>query len=313
MTERDVVRVLRREAVDVVLAQYGTMGAEVVDACRATGTPLVVQFHGYDASRGDILASRKLAYAKIFEFAASVVAVSSAMAERLVSLGADRQRVVHIPCGVDCSMFVGADPAHAPPTLVGVGRFVEKKGPHLTLLAFARATLRVPNARLVLAGDGPLREACLRMAKALGLADRAEMPGVVTHGEALRLMRGARAFVQHSIVGSSGDREGTPVAVMEASACGLPVIATRHEGIRDVVVEGRTGELVDEMDVDGMAVHMQRALLDGEWAAALGRNGAELVRAHHTLDQSIDKLRAVLHAAALTRRPAGARLGGDAR
>jgi glycosyltransferase involved in cell wall biosynthesis len=103
-------------------------------------------------------------------------------------------------------------------------------------------------------------------------------------------MRQARVFVQHSVVAADGNREGTPVAIIEAGASGLPVVATRHAGIPDVVVEGSTGFLVDERDVEGMARHMIRLAQDAELAGRLGRAARERVQVHFSTETSIRRL-----------------------
>ena len=108
----------------------------------------------------------------------------------------------------------------------------------------------------------------------------------------------ARAFVQHSMTAPGGDSEGTPVAILEASAAGLPVVSTRHAGIPDVVVEGTTGFLVDEGDTDGMARHLVALADDPGLADELGRNAAQHVRQHFTVTHSIGRLARVLEAAA---------------
>jgi Glycosyl transferases group 1 len=86
-------------------------------------------------------------------------------------------------------------------------------------------------------------------------------------------LRGARAFVQHSITAVDGDSEGLPNSVLEASATGIPVVSTRHAGIPEIVVDGTTGYLVDEHDVPAMVTQMERLLGDPALAATLGRAG----------------------------------------
>ena len=113
-------------------------------------------------------------------------------------------------------------------------------------------------------------------------------------------MKRARAFVQHSIRPSSGDSEGTPVGVVEAGASGLPVVATRHGGIKDVVVEEETRLLVDEGDVDAMALHMTRLAADPSLAGHLGAAGRDRIAARYGMDARIELLWGILQDAAGT-------------
>jgi colanic acid/amylovoran biosynthesis glycosyltransferase len=174
---------------------------------------------------------------------------------------------------------------------------VEKKGPHLTLLAFARLHADRPDARLLMVGDGPLLAPCRQLAAALGLAESVQFLGPRSHGEVARLMAGARALVQHSQQAADGDAEGTPVAILEAAAAGLPVVATRHGGIVDAVREGETGLLVDAGDVAGMAEAM-RALADApELASRLGRAARARAVAHYDQEAALARLWALIAAA----------------
>ena len=101
--------------------------------------------------------------------------------------------------------------------------------------------------------------------------------GALPQRQIVERMRLARGFVQHSLVAPDGDSEGNPVAVMEAQLCGLPVVATRHAGIPEVVLEEETGLLVDEGDVDGMAVAMRRLVLEPSLAGQFGMAGQRRV------------------------------------
>ena len=132
----------------------------------------------------------------------------------------------------------------------------------------------------------------------MGLQDAVSFLGAQPHSRVKAEMRNADIFVQHSIVASDGDSEGTPVAVLEAGAMGLPVVATKHAGIPDVVVHGETGLLSEERDIGAMAKHICKLLSDAPLCRELGRNAFQHVRRFYTLDKSIQRLQLVLEAAA---------------
>ena len=284
--------------VDVVLAEYGQTGSATAASCRLAGVPLVVHFHGYDASNRIELERHADGYQRMFKSANAIVVVSKAMQRQLLSLGAPEEKVRLNCYGTKIDERPASDPASNPPTLVGVGRFVEKKAPHLTILAFAKAAADRPDARLILAGDGPLWGACVSLVKALSLEHAVELPGLIDHERVSVLMQQARAFVQHSVVASNGDSEGTPLAVLEAAAAGIPVISTRHAGIPDVIESGVTGFLVDEFDIDGMATFMRQVLDDPNQAASVGREARAYISANLSLPQSLERLRTILNEAA---------------
>lgn len=285
-----VERFLHEHRIHAVLAEYGPTGVAIKDICQQTGIPLIVHFHGYDAYKHSVLEEEGRRYAELFEAAAAVVAVSRAMEEQLVELGAPAEKVFYNPCGVDLSLFEASDAGQNPPTLVAVGRFVDKKAPYLTLLAFKELLEEVQQGRLVMIGDGPLLECCQRLAATLGISSAVEFPGVSSHADLANAMRAARGFVQHSVQAFSGDSEGTPVAVLEAGASGLPVVATRHAGIPDVVVEGETGFLVDEGDVHAMAEGMVRLASMPDLAGRMGAAARKRIEEHFSMEKSIANL-----------------------
>jgi colanic acid/amylovoran biosynthesis glycosyltransferase len=281
----------RRHRPDALIAEFGFHAVRMMEASTWSGIPLVVQFHGSDASARDRLVPLRKRYRRLLSIAAGVVAKSEPMRRTLLELGAPAQRLVVSPCGADAGLFHGSAPAHAPPTFLAVGRFVAKKGPLLTIRAFAAALNQLPPAnsadmRLVMVGDGPLLPAACQLVDQLGLGDRARFPGLCPPVEVAERMRQCRAFLQHSLVAPDGDSEGSPVSVMEAQLSGLPVIATRHAGIPEVVVDGQTGLLVEEGDVDAMAAAIVRLATDPELAGRMGRAavrraGAAFTVAHH--------------------------------
>ena len=171
---------------------------------------------------------------------------------------------------------------------------MNKKAPHITLEAFRQVLAQRPEAHLTMAGTGPLWESCASLVKALGIGGQVHLAGVLKPEAIADLLRGSRAFVQHSVVAHNGDSEGTPLAVLEAMATGVPVVATSHAGIADVVVHERFGFLCAEHDVASMAAHMISLIDDAERAGAMGRAARAHMEAEHRLDMSIAALHEAL-------------------
>jgi len=288
------IAAFRRICPDAVVAEYGTTGIRVMEICRQLGIPLIVHFHGSDASKHEVLKEYSYSYSILFHRAAAIVAVSRAMQEKLVHMGAPEDKVHYNPYGVDCQLFKLADPAGSRPVFVSVGRFVDKKAPHLTLLAFADVRRVFPDARLRMIGDGPLLGACKDLGVALGIDDAVTFLGAQPHAIVREEMQQSRCFVQHSVEATSGDSEGTPVAILEAGATGLPVISTRHTGIPDVVIDGQTGFLVDERDTKTMAAHMLRMVHDPELARKLGAAARYRIESNFSMERSIRKLWSII-------------------
>jgi len=292
---------LRRTGARAVLAQYGTTGVLLVRACRRLNIPLIVHFHGYDASQHDVLEKHSESYRMMFKEAAAIIAVSRAMERRLHALGAPAEKVHYNPYGIDCKKFGGAEPQSAPPVFLAVGRFVEKKAPQLTIKAFAQVHRAEPLSRLRMIGEGALLDECRALVKELQLEEAVTFMGAQSPEVVEEEMRRARAFVQHSVEATNGDSEGTPVGILEAGASGLPVVSTRHAGIPDVVLENETGLLVDERDSEGMAKQMLRLAREPELAARLGRAARLHIQSEFSEEQSLGRLWAIIEAAVAER------------
>lgn len=280
----------QQQRIDAVLAEFGPTGVAVMDACRQLNLPFVVHFHGYDMSARQVLGQYASAYSEMFQEAAGLVAVSHSMQKKLIAMGAPSERVHYNPCGVNCELFRGADPSKAAPLILSTGRFIEKKAPQLTLAAFARVLRERPDARLRMIGDGPLLEKCRRLSDSLAVGHAVTFLRRQPHEVVAEEMRRARLFAQHSVEATSGDAEGTPVAILEAGASGLPVVSTRHGGIPEVVIDNETGLLVEERDVEGMSHNMLRLLRDSALAASLGRAARRRVETHFSAALSINRL-----------------------
>ena len=277
---------IRRHRPDVVLAEFGFHAVRVMQAAAFAEIPFVVHFRGSDLSaqrRIGVLCGR---YRRLVSIASGGVCKSKQMAAKLEQLGMLPSRILISASGANPALFKAGNPALAAPVFLAVGRFVAKKGPLKTIRAFALQ----PIGELWMVGDGPLFEDARRLVQDLQLQARVCFLGVKTQPEVADLMRQVRVFVQHSLIAPDGDSEGNPVSVMEAQLSGLPVVATRHAGIPDVVLDGCTGLLVEEGDVQGMAAAMERLMADPGLAARFGSAGRDRVLAGFTLGHHLQAL-----------------------
>lgn len=287
---RYIAKILRHRKIEIVLAEFGPNGVGMMRSCQLVGIPLITYFRGYDIYKTEISNKYKQEYPALFKQASALIAVSQKIKQKLIELGADPLKVHCIPSGVDIEKFTPGDPSQSPPVFLAVGRFVAKKGPDLTLLAFKKVLDSVPEARMIMIGDGPLLEVCQRIAKAVDVSDRVEWLSACSHEVVANKMQNVRAFVQHSITVDSGDAEGTPNTIKEAHASGLPVVSTFCGGIPEIVVDKETGFLVDEGDVNGMAEAMVCLAQNPELARSMGLAGRKCIEEHFSMESSIDKL-----------------------
>jgi colanic acid/amylovoran biosynthesis glycosyltransferase len=198
-------------------------------------------------------------------------------------------RIVH--CGVDTTSLQPRERrrsrADAPLRVVCAGRLVPLKGQLVLLEALAALTGRRSRLRLVLIGDGPMREALESATHELGLEDRVEILGALAHPEVIEQMRSADILCLPSFA------EGVPIVLMEAMALGLPVIATQVMGIPELVEDGVSGLLVAPGSPEELAAALRRLIDDERVGEALGRGARERVVADFDLHASARQLHAI--------------------
>lgn len=287
-----LVKSLKANDVDVILIEYGTFAHALLPVLRAVNIPFVVHFHGADASIRSLV-KKCDNYREVFQRAQSVIAVSRIMEKSLFNLGCPSNKLVYNPCGPNDDFF-NLNSTKKSKDLISIGRFVDKKAPYFNIIAFNEVVKVIPDAKLYMAGDGVLLDTCKNLVDFFNIKDSVIFLGVITPESFKKLLLNSRALVQHSITTVNGDMEGTPVSIMEAQAAAVPVISTFHAGIQDVVQSNRTGILVEEKDVNGMANAMIRLLKDVELAQEYGINSRENVRANFSMSKHIGILNKVL-------------------
>ena len=290
-----LLRSFRKFKIDVVLVEYGNHANRYLSALRNSKLPFVVHFHGYDASVGEVIKAN-YNYKEVFKYATKIVAVSRKMEQKLLELGCPREKLVYNVYGPQPE-FLKVQPQFLKKQFVAIGRFTDKKAPYYSLLAFSKVVDRFPEAKLIMAGAGTLQNTCVNLAKFLKINEKVEFVGIISPEKYRALLAESLAFVQHSITAENGNMEGTPLAVLEASAAGLPVISTNHAGIPDVIIHGETGLLCEEHDVDAMAKNMISALDDKAFAKQLGQAGKKNIQDNFNMERHIDTLQNTLEAA----------------
>ncbi len=286
---------LRKCQAGAVLAEYGASGVHILDPCRKLRIPLVVHFHGTDVNRRSILEKYRSGYRQLFAYATKLIAVSEHMKAKLVEMTADPEKICVIPCGASIPAESGtAGRTDDEYNIISVARMADVKAPHLTILAYRKYLSKGGKGRLHMVGDGPLLPSCEAMAKGLGLGDKITFHGGLRHEKALEMLGRSHMYVQHSVVASDGDCEGMPVSIMEAAGHGLPVVATRHGGIPELVEHGKNGYLVEEYDVDGMGHYMYEVWRDADMARVLGDNARVKAAKEFDMERQSEELKRVI-------------------
>lgn len=250
---------------DVVHAQFGYLG-RMVDAIRKTGIcvrPLVVSFRGGDSTM--FLRNNAGAYRELYSRAQHFCAVSGAFRELHIREGCPPGKISIIRSGLDCAAWNYRPRSPGRPVrLLFVGRLVPKKGADVAVEALAHLRSKGLDVRLDLVGDGPLRGELEAQTDRLGIRDRVHFAGWKSQTELMAFWDRSDVLVVPSRTARDGDQEGIPNVVKEAMASGLPVVASRHGGIPEMVIHGETGWLFEEGDAAGLAGQVAGLCTTGE-------------------------------------------------
>lgn len=248
-------------------------------ATRREPAPLVATLHGWVEASTSLRLYTRLELALLRRFDALVV-VAAEQIERLARAGVPRTRIRHLDNGIDLPardeagaaalrVQLGLSPATR--VFTAAARLSSEKNLHMLLRAFAPVAQCHPDAVLLLAGDGPQREELLALVRQLGLGWRVRLLGM-RHD-----MPAVYALTDHLVLPSL--TEGMPLAVLEAMACEVPVIASAVGDIPRLLAHTAHGRIVPPGDADAL-----RAALDEAAAAPRMRDtaGAQRVREHHS-------------------------------
>lgn len=293
-----LTRQLRAVQPDVLVSHFGPDGCFAAPVARRLGLPHVVFFYGYDVNvtRAGPFNLWSHLYPRLFASADSICTTSHYLAERVQALGAPAAKLTVIHVGIDPSFFPWSNPADRfdgqVVRLLHVGRLTAKKSPLQLLRALREAMTLCPARRfeLTIAGDGELADESRRLARDLKLEAQVTFAGRVDRNQVRDLMATHHLYTQYCETTPSGETEGLGVSLIEASAAGLPIATTRHNGLPEVVIDGASGLLSEEGDVAGMARNIAALASTPERWGAMGRAGRAHVEKMFVLDRQADAL-----------------------
>lgn len=269
----------RRHGVDTVHAHFAYRNADAAQIIGAAlGTGHSVTTHAHDIFVENRHLARRLRAAR------KVVTVCRYNADHLTAkYPYVTEKLNVIPCSTRVDPDGPADDTGAVsansnvstvPTVLSVGRLVEKKGFDDLIVAAARMST---GCRIVIIGDGPLRESLNALIQSEGVSDRVVMIGALNHRETLAWFRRADVFCLACKVARDADRDSMPVVVKEAMAAALPVVATDEVGIPEMLLDGETGILVPPSHPSALAAALDELVGDPVRRTAMGLAGRKIV------------------------------------
>lgn len=284
---RALRRLTRSGQFDIIHAHWTIpQGLLAATTLWSRSIPFVATAHG-----GDVYAFGRPPFTPLLRFvmrrAAAVTAVSDELLQLLSRIEKNAvNKIHHIPMGVDYRHFsTAAARAERPPdmpqgpVIIFVGRLTEKKGVQVLIDALSLGRQGLESANLVIVGDGPLRPALEERARTWGLSGRVRFIGPRNHASLPAYLSAADVFALPSVEASDGDKDGLPVVLMEAAACGTPAVASSIGGIPQFLKDGRNGLLVPPGDAHALAAALARLLNENDTRKAFSTQASATAQA----------------------------------
>ena len=295
---------LLAKRIDRVLVHYAMVAVRFADLWEKLELPVFVYCHGFDVSwdmrsqNWNGRPTHKPGYSeRVARLPANVtfIANSRETSDRLSRIGISGERVVVNHIGVSVPDTPPTRQESERLTIVYLGRLVDCKGPDLVIRAFEIACSRGLNARLIIAGDGPLWLTCELMRLRSTVADSIVMRGPVNEAEGQHLLRTADIFTAHHCKGPvSNQVEAFGVSVVEAMAAALPVVVGRSGGVTEIVRDRIDGHVIEPGDVQAHAEALLDLAASAQRRRDMGMSGWSRARECFTHEAGIERLRHIL-------------------
>ena len=248
----------------------------------------VTTFYGYDLSQF-ILRYGNGVYSELFRNGDVFLSISEYFQRKLISLGCNPKEIIVHHLGIDLNRFKQCRERDISPKgevkILTVGRLHEMKGYEYAIKAIARVVEGEKKILYIIAGDGAIKNKLRSLASQLKVSSFIQFLGEVTQEEVMKLYKEAHIFMLSSATSQNGNQEGTPTVLMEAQAMELPVVSTYHSGIPEVVIDGKTGYLVIEKDIVGLANKIEFLVENPAMWSTMGRYGREVVEDKYNINK----------------------------
>ena len=274
------INILNKKEYDIVHCHFGPngiLGMFLKDIKHAKAC--IVSFHGYDANMIDVFT--KLRYKYLFNYDCLFTVNSDFTKKQIMHLGCEESRIVIIPAPLNIKRFMFKIRnlyENQKIIFLTIGRLIEKKGHEYSIKAIAKIYEHYKNIEYIIVGSGPMENELKSLTKNLGLDNVIKFTGALNHDDISDLYNIAHIFILSAVTAKNGDKEGQALVLQEAQAVGLPVVSTFHNGIPEGVLNGKSGYLVAERDVNALVEKLKYLIDHKELWPTLGKNGREFVK-----------------------------------
>lgn len=288
-------KLIEEKGIKLIHAHFGKDAMKVLPIAKRNGVPLVVTFHGYDASR--LLANvwYKKNLPRLFDYASKIIVVSKHMIAKL-DLQQWQEKVLLLPYSIDVEEFKPFEQVKKDDkiSLLHLGRLVNKKGVPDLIRVFANLYKINKRLHLTVAGSGPELNICRSEAENLGVQDAVSFLGEQPHAEVKNILNATDIFILNSRTADDGDMEGTPVTLLEAMSLGRAVVSTYHAGIPDVIQDNYNGRLVPEKNNEKLEEAILDLIEDKEKRKRLGEKARQTIVSKFSYSVNLPVLRNTL-------------------
>jgi colanic acid/amylovoran biosynthesis glycosyltransferase len=277
---------------DLIHAHFGFTAYKLMLLKHFMRIPMVVTFGGTDLASHAARPKTGELYRVLFDVVEQLVAVSEDLRQCAIQLGCPPGKIITVHRGVDTGEFQFSDRAshgEKEPKILMVSRLSRKKGHLDAVAALSRLREDVVDWHLSIVGSGPEEVAIRKLVRETGLTEKVTFTGNLPIEDVRRLMVASDILLHPSVTPDDGDREGIPNALMEGQATGLPVVATRHGGIPELVIDGETGLLVEEHETAALTDALRQLLNSRRRRLELGAAGRKRIAREFSLQSQAER------------------------
>lgn len=286
LTRGDIafIKAAKETNTKLIHAHFGPTGVFFNSLRKKLGIPLIVSTYGYDVSSYPKTNPKYLKELQnLFYDVSAILAMSHDMRSDLISLGCPTNKIIVHHLGVNTDDFKPSPKVDKPKLrILTVCNYVEKKGLPDLVKAFSLTIKRFPNVELRIIGRPDQENAITRevdnLIEKFGLSQYIQQIGKIPFSDLPLEFSQSDLYALPSVTTTSGEKEGIPTVLLEAQSTGLPVVSNWHAGIPEAVIDGKTGLLSKEHDVNGLASNITKILESTDLRIKLGKQGRDYIK-----------------------------------